>query len=63
MTARLQAWIRQAQNDLAMAEFARSGGFYAQALTTPVKLPKRPLRAPRKISIWQWLFGHEKAAK
>ena len=31
MTARLQAWIRQAQNDLAMAEFARSGGFYAQA--------------------------------
>jgi hypothetical protein len=21
------------------------------------------LRAPRKISIWQWLFGHEKAAK
>ena len=31
MTARLQAWIRQAQNDLAMAEFARSGGFFAQA--------------------------------
>ena len=31
MTARLQAWIRQAQNDLAMAEFARSGQFYAQA--------------------------------
>lgn len=31
MTARLQAWIRQAQNDLAMAEFARSGQFYAQS--------------------------------
>jgi HEPN domain-containing protein len=31
MTARLQAWIRQAENDLAMAEFARSGQFYAQA--------------------------------
>jgi len=31
MTARLQAWIRQAKNDLAMAEFARSGQFYAQA--------------------------------
>ena len=31
MTTRLQAWIRQAENDLAMAEFARSGQFYAQA--------------------------------
>jgi HEPN domain-containing protein len=31
MTARLQAWIRQAENDMAMAEFARSGQFYAQA--------------------------------
>lgn len=31
MTARLQAGIRQAENDLAMAEFARSGQFYAQA--------------------------------
>jgi len=31
MTTRLQAWIRQAENDLAVAEFARSGQFYAQA--------------------------------
>jgi hypothetical protein len=31
MTPRLQAWIRQAENDLAMADFARSGGFFAQA--------------------------------
>lgn len=31
MTARLQAWIPQAENDLAMAEFARSGQFYAQS--------------------------------
>ena len=31
MTPRLQAWIRQAESDLAMADFARSGGFFAQA--------------------------------
>ncbi|MEI8251613.1 MAG: HEPN domain-containing protein [Synechococcus sp. ELA057] len=31
MTARVQAWVRQAENDLAMAEFARDGGFHAQA--------------------------------
>lgn len=31
MTPRLQAWIRQAENDLAMADFARTGGFFAQA--------------------------------
>jgi len=31
LTARVQAWVRQAENDLAMAEFARDGGFHAQA--------------------------------
>ncbi len=31
MTPRLQAWWKQAENDLAMAEFAREGGFFAQA--------------------------------
>lgn len=30
MTTRLQAWLRQAENDLAMASHARSGGFHAQ---------------------------------
>lgn len=31
MTPRLQAWLKQAEIDLSMAEFARGGGFYAQA--------------------------------
>jgi HEPN domain-containing protein len=31
LTARVQAWVRQGENDLAMAEFARDGGFHAQA--------------------------------
>jgi len=31
LTARVLAWVRQAENDLAMAEFARGGGFHAQA--------------------------------
>jgi len=31
VTPRLQAWMRQADNDLAMANFARDGGFHAQA--------------------------------
>lgn len=31
MTPRVEAWLRQAGNDLAMAEHARGGGFFAQA--------------------------------
>jgi HEPN domain-containing protein len=31
MTPRLQAWWKQAESDLAMAEFARAGGFFSQA--------------------------------
>ena len=31
MTPRLQAWLKQAENDLSMAELAQSGGFFAQA--------------------------------
>jgi HEPN domain-containing protein len=31
VTPRLQAWLKQAENDLAMAEYARRGGFHAQA--------------------------------
>lgn len=31
MTPRLHAWLRQAENDLAMADYARGGGFHAQA--------------------------------
>jgi HEPN domain-containing protein len=31
MTPRLEAWLRQANDDLAMADHALAGGFHAQA--------------------------------
>lgn len=31
MSSRLSAWLRQAHSDLAMAVYAREGGFHAQA--------------------------------
>ena len=46
MTARLQAWIRQAENDLAMAEFARSGQFYAQSCYHCSQAAEKALKGP-----------------
>ena len=41
MNSRPNAWLRQAENDLALAQLARDNSFLAQAFTSPRKLLKR----------------------
>ena len=44
MSVRLQAWIRQAEDDLAMARHARSGGFFAQACFASSQAAEKALK-------------------
>ena len=44
MTPRLQAWIRQAEDDLAMACHAREGGFFAQACFAASQAAEKALK-------------------
>lgn len=40
MTPRVEAWLRQARDDLAMARLAAEGEFHAQAVLTFVVAPR-----------------------
>ena len=41
MNSRPDAWLRQARNDLALAQLAKDNGFLARVATTPHKPLKR----------------------
>ena len=41
MNARPDAWLRQARNDLALAQLVKDNGFLAQSCTTHHKPPIR----------------------
>ena len=41
MNSRPDAWLRQARNDLALAQLAKDNGFLAQSCTTHHKQLKR----------------------
>ena len=45
MTGRLHAWLRQAHSDLAMAAYARQGGFHAQACYHCSQAAEKALKA------------------
>jgi HEPN domain-containing protein len=50
MTPRLEAWLRQANNDLAMADYALAGGFHAQACYHASQAASQP--TPTPLSVW-----------
>jgi HEPN domain-containing protein len=50
MTPRLQAWWKQAENDLAMAEFAREGGFFPQACYHCSQAAEKSLKALSRMT-------------
>ena len=47
MNARPNAWLRQAENDLALAQLARDNGFLAQACWR--RLSRQPIR-PQNVA-------------
>lgn len=44
MTPRLRAWLKQAENDLAMADYARDGAFFAQCCYHSAQAAEKALK-------------------
>ena len=54
MNARPNAWLRQAENDLALAQLARDNGFLAQACFYSSQAAEKGLKVPS----WNWERSH-----
>ena len=48
MNARPNAWLRQAENDLALAQLARDNGFLAQACYYALQAAEKGLKSASK---------------